>query len=59
MGEEGESELHPGVEKEIDEVGQANLLQFSVLLLFQIGEAGKPGEEGCQLQERRDGELTT
>ena len=42
VGEEGEGELHPRVEEEIDKVGQANLLQLSVLLLFQVGEAGEP-----------------
>ena len=45
MSEEGEGELHARVEEEVDEVGQANLLQLSVLLLLQIGETGKPGEE--------------
>ena len=43
--EEGEGELHARVEKQIYEVGQAYLLQLSVLLLIQIGETGKPGEE--------------
>ena len=46
MSEEGEGELHPRVEKQINEVRQAYPLQLSVLLLFQIGETGKPGEGG-------------
>ena len=42
MCEKGEGELHARVEEEVDEVGQPNLLQVLVLLLLQVGEAGKP-----------------
>ena len=42
VGEKGEGELHARVEEEVDEVGQPNLLQVLVLLLLQVGEAGKP-----------------
>ena len=31
MCEKGESELHAGVEKQVDEIGQANLEQMLVL----------------------------
>ena len=42
MSEEGEGELHARVEEEVEEVGQTNLLQVSVLLPLQVGQAGKP-----------------
>ena len=41
MSEEGEGELHARVEEEVEEVGQTNLLQVSVLLPLQVGQTGK------------------
>ena len=50
VGEEGEGELHPRVEEEVDEVGQAYLLQVFLLLLLHVGDAGKPEQlQGVQV----------
>ena len=42
VSQEGEGELHPGVEKQVDEVSQSDLLQIRVLLLRKVRQARKP-----------------
>ena len=42
VSEEGEGELHPGVEEQVDEVSQPDLLQIRMLLLRKVAEARKP-----------------
>ena len=41
VGQEGEGELHPGVEKQVDEVCSPDLLQFCMLCCRQVTQTGK------------------